>query len=126
MLVSDKSEPVFAQDVPTDTSTESRATEKQETTSPAKVTTTPAKEPTAPAKETTSPAKEITPAPKPATEATIDPAFYKNTSRFSFNYIWAPIARIDLGAEFLFGSRTNQNGDTGKAKQLQLSAKFRY
>lgn len=51
---------------------------------------------------------------------------YENTSRFSANYIWSPIARIDLGAEFLWGSRTNQNGETGKAKQIQLSAKYRY
>ena len=56
----------------------------------------------------------------------IDPNLYNNTSRFSVNYIWSPIARIDLGAEFLFGSRSNQNGETGKAKQLQLSAKYRY
>jgi len=54
------------------------------------------------------------------------PESYNNTNRFSVNYIWSPIARIDLGAEFLFGSRTNQNGETGKAKQLQLSAKYRY
>ena len=43
------------------------------------------------------------------------PDAYKNTSRFSANFIWSPIARIDLGAEFLMGSRTNQNGETGKA-----------
>jgi len=54
------------------------------------------------------------------------PTAYKSTSRFSANYIWSPIARIDLGAEFLMGSRTNQNGETGKAKQVQLSAKYRY
>jgi len=54
------------------------------------------------------------------------PTAYKNTERFSVNYIWSPIARIDLGAEFLMGSRTNQDGETGKAKQVQLSAKYRY
>ena len=54
------------------------------------------------------------------------PDGYNNTSRFSANFIWSPIARIDLGAEFLMGSRSNQNGDTGKAKQVQLSAKYRY
>ena len=56
----------------------------------------------------------------------IEPTSYNNTSRFSMNYIWSPIARIDLGAEFLFGSRSNQNGETGTANQLQLSAKYRY
>jgi hypothetical protein len=54
------------------------------------------------------------------------PTQYKSTQRFIMNYIWSPIARIDLGAEFLMGSRTNQNGDIGKAKQIQLSAKYRY
>ena len=54
------------------------------------------------------------------------PDSYNNTSRFSANFIWSPISRIDLGAEFLTGSRTNQNGETGKAKQIQLSAKYRY
>ena len=54
------------------------------------------------------------------------PDAYNNTSRFSVNFIWSPISRIDLGAEFLTGSRSNQNGDTGKAKQIQLSAKYRY
>ncbi len=51
---------------------------------------------------------------------------YKNTHRFIVNYIWSPIARIDLGAQFLAGSRSNQNGDKGKAKQIQLSAKYRF
>ena len=54
------------------------------------------------------------------------PTQYKTTQRFAANYIWSPIARIDLGAEFLMGSRTNQNGEKGKAKQVQLSAKYRY
>jgi hypothetical protein len=56
-----------------------------------------------------------------------DPAeAYKNTHRFIGNVIWSPIARIDLGAQLLFGSRTNDDGEKGKAKQLQLSAKYRY
>lgn len=54
------------------------------------------------------------------------PTAYRSTNRFTVNYIWSPIARIDLGAEFLMGSRTNQGGETGKAKQVQLSAKYRY
>ena len=55
-----------------------------------------------------------------------DPSAYKSTNRFTANYIWSPIARIDLGAELLFGSRTNENGEKGKATQVQLSAKYRY
>jgi hypothetical protein len=56
-----------------------------------------------------------------------DPAAaYKNTNRFIGNIIWSPIARIDLGAQLLFGSRTNEDGEKATAKQLQLSAKYRY
>jgi hypothetical protein len=55
-----------------------------------------------------------------------DPSAYKSTRRFTLNYIWSPIPRIDLGAEFLMGSRANQDGQKGKATQLQLSAKYRY
>ncbi len=58
--------------------------------------------------------------------ATLDPTAYKNTTRFIANFIWSPISRIDLGAQFLTGSRTNQNGEKGKAQQIQLSAKYRY
>jgi len=54
------------------------------------------------------------------------PTSYKNTHRFIANYIWSPIARIDLGAQFLTGSRTNENGEKGSANQIQLSAKYRY
>jgi hypothetical protein len=57
---------------------------------------------------------------------TLDPTGYKNTSRFIANFVWSPISRIDLGAQFLTGSRTNQNGENGKAQQIQLSAKYRY
>ncbi|MGA9574115.1 MAG: DcaP family trimeric outer membrane transporter [Lysobacterales bacterium] len=55
-----------------------------------------------------------------------DPTAYASTNRFAVNFIWSPIARIDLGAEFLAGSRTNEDGEKGKAKQVQLSAKYRY
>ncbi len=55
-----------------------------------------------------------------------DPNAYKETTRFIANFIWSPIARIDLGAQFLSGSRTNENGEKGTAKQVQLSAKYRF
>jgi hypothetical protein len=55
-----------------------------------------------------------------------DPTAYDTTQRLTANFIWSPVARIDIGAEFLMGSRTNENGEKGKAKQVQLSAKYRY
>jgi hypothetical protein len=41
----------------------------------------------------------------------IVPSAYQSTDQFTANYIWSPIARIDLGAELLIGSRTNENGE---------------
>lgn len=56
----------------------------------------------------------------------LNPEIYNNTSRFSANFIWSPISRIDLGAEVLYGTRSNQDGESAKARQVQLSAKYRY
>jgi hypothetical protein len=55
-----------------------------------------------------------------------EPTAYKSTQRLTGNIIWSPVARIDLGAQVLFGSRTNQNKEKATAKQLQLSAKYRF
>lgn len=55
-----------------------------------------------------------------------DPSAYKRTNRLIANIIWSPIARIDLGAQLLFGSRINENNEKGTAKQIQLSAQYRY
>ena len=56
-----------------------------------------------------------------------DPAAaYKTTHRIIGNVISSPIARIDLGGQLLYGSRTNEDGEKGTATQLQLSAKYRY
>jgi hypothetical protein len=51
---------------------------------------------------------------------------YNKTFRGAVNYIWSPTARIDLGAEFIFGSRTNKDGQSATAKQLQFSSKYRF
>lgn len=56
----------------------------------------------------------------------VNPQGYSNTSRYSANFIWSPISRIDLGAELLYGTRTNQDGENAKARQIQLSAKYRF
>jgi len=48
------------------------------------------------------------------------PSAYKSTDRFTANYIWSPIAGIDLGGELLIGSRTDENGEKDKAMQVQL------
>ena len=51
---------------------------------------------------------------------------YQNTLRFSSNLIWSPIPRIDIGGEYLWGRRENENGDSGDATQLQLAVKYRF
>jgi len=51
---------------------------------------------------------------------------YKQTLRFSTNLFWTPTPRIDLGAEFLWGERENEDGENGDATQLQLAARYRF
>jgi len=52
--------------------------------------------------------------------------FYHSSQRASINWLWSPITQIDLGMEFLWGSRTNKNRERGTAKQIQFVATFRF
>jgi hypothetical protein len=40
--------------------------------------------------------------------------------------IWSPTARVDLGVELLYGKRENKDAQKASAKQMQLSAKYRF
>jgi hypothetical protein len=51
---------------------------------------------------------------------------YLSTLRFSSNLIWSPIPRIDIGGEFLWGERENEDGESGNASQLQMAVKYRF
>jgi hypothetical protein len=51
---------------------------------------------------------------------------YKRTFRSSANVIWSPINEIDLGYEFLWGRRVNENDNKGSAFQMQFVATFRF
>ena len=53
-------------------------------------------------------------------------SFYRSTQRASANWLWSPISEIDLGVEFLWGSRTNQDRQRATAKQFQFVATFRF
>jgi hypothetical protein len=55
-----------------------------------------------------------------------DDAAYHETFRGAVNYIWSPTARIDLGAEIIYGTRENKNKDKASAIQVQLSSKYRF
>jgi hypothetical protein len=48
------------------------------------------------------------------------------TNRWSLNLTWSPIPRVDLVTEFLFGNRTNKDGQKGGSSQLQLGTNFRF
>ena len=51
---------------------------------------------------------------------------YHQTQRLVANVIFSPIRRIDVGLEYLYGSRTNKDGEEGSARQLQLVALFHF
>jgi len=51
---------------------------------------------------------------------------YERTVRASTNVMWAPTPRIDLGLEYLWGNRQNENGDNDNASQVQLGARYRF
>jgi hypothetical protein len=54
-----------------------------------------------------------------------DDAYHK-TRRASANLIWSPIPNVDIGTEFMWGERENNNGESGNATQLQFEALFRF
>lgn len=51
---------------------------------------------------------------------------YKQTIRFSSNVFWSPMPRIDIGAEWLWGRRENEDGHDGDAQQIQLGLRYRF
>ena len=52
--------------------------------------------------------------------------FYRSTQRASANWLWSPIAEIDLGVELLWGRRENQDRQRASARQFQFVATFRF
>ncbi len=51
---------------------------------------------------------------------------YQSTLRASTNLLWSPIPRIDIGGEYLWGRRDNEDGESGDATQLQFGVKYRF
>lgn len=49
---------------------------------------------------------------------------YERTTRVTANLLYSPIPRLDLGGELLWGERTNKDGNTGDAIQMQIAAKY--
>ncbi len=51
---------------------------------------------------------------------------YARTDRAIVNLLWSPVPRIDIGAEFLWGRRENNDGAKGIARQFQFGGKYRF
>ncbi len=51
---------------------------------------------------------------------------YKKTDRVALNLLWSPIKRVDIGVEYIWGQRTNQDDARGTARQVQLRTRFMF
>ncbi len=51
---------------------------------------------------------------------------YKKTNRLAMNLVFSPTGRVDFGLEYIFGSRTNKDGQKASANQFQIVALFRF
>lgn len=56
----------------------------------------------------------------------LDGSAYQSTLRASGNLFWSPTPRIDVGGEYLWGERENENGKNADATQLQLAVRYRF
>ena len=51
---------------------------------------------------------------------------YAETQRASVNLIWSPMEQIDVGVEYIWGTRKNKDGRSGAANQLQLVVTYNF
>lgn len=54
------------------------------------------------------------------------PDAYHKTNRYSLNLVFSPLNRIDIGVEYIYGTRENKDGHQGNADQVQLVGNFRF
>jgi hypothetical protein len=54
------------------------------------------------------------------------PTAYHKTNRYSVNLVFSPLDRIDLGVEYIYGTRENKDGHRGDADQVQAVGIFRF
>lgn len=50
----------------------------------------------------------------------------ESTKYLSYNLIWTPVPKLDVGVELLYGQREDVDGDDGDAKRVQASAKYTF
>jgi hypothetical protein len=51
---------------------------------------------------------------------------YHRTNRWSANLVFSPIERINIGLEYVYGTRTNKDGNRGRSSQIQTVGIFRF
>jgi hypothetical protein len=44
----------------------------------------------------------------------------------SVNLLWRPVKNVMMGAEFLWGERKNNNGQTGSDSRVQFSVQYKF
>ena len=49
---------------------------------------------------------------------------YDRTHRVGVNLVFSPIPRLDVGSQFIYGTRDNKDGGHGRARQLQLRMRY--
>jgi len=54
------------------------------------------------------------------------PDSYDHTKRYAGNLVFSPSPRIDIGLEYIWGMRTNLDGQSGTSDQLQFVGYFRF
>jgi DcaP outer membrane protein len=54
------------------------------------------------------------------------PDAYKKTHRVAVNLVFSPGERVDVGLEYIYGTRENKNNQTGSANQFQLVTLIRF
>jgi hypothetical protein len=54
------------------------------------------------------------------------PDSYDHTKRYAGNIVFSPSPRIDVGLEYIWGMRTNFDGQSGTSDQIQLVGYFRF
>jgi hypothetical protein len=50
----------------------------------------------------------------------------RETRSAHVNLIWSPVAGSDLGVEYIYADRETEDGQSGRLKRVQASAKYAF
>jgi hypothetical protein len=51
---------------------------------------------------------------------------YESANYATANLIWLPVERMGVGIEYLYGSRTNKDGQSGTAHRIQVGFQYKF